>query len=173
MDTNIKAFELFWQFYNGNPEFRNLIDKYMNEGRIRFFGEPELTKINSQNFMSPDDRMKEFIDMFTLGLNIGNCGGASRQLSFSYNDVSIVSGILPILKGTRNAEKVGGHIWLEDANTIIDTSLMLIIDKNLKDEFGYQEEQRLTPEMLANYKLYQSAKEFANDPSIKIKPRLI
>lgn len=167
MDTNIKAFDLFWNFYNNNEEFRNLIDKYMKAGRIRFFGEPELKKITSQNFLSPDDRMKEFIDMFTLGFNIGNCGGASRQLSFSYHDVSIVSGILPLLKGTLNAEKEGGHIWLEDRDTIVDTSLMLVIDRRLKNEFGYIEEQRITPDMLASWRSYQVAKDFATDPLIK------
>ena len=139
----------------------------MKAGRIRFFGEPELNKITSQNFMSLDPQMREFIDMFTLGFNIGNCAGAARQLSYSYDYVSIVSGILPILKGTTNAEKEGGHVWLEDRSTIIDTSLMLIIDKRLKKEFGYIEEQKITPDMLANFMLYQTAKEFANDPPIK------
>ena len=71
--------------------------------------------------------------MFLLGYNIGNCVGATRQLSYSYNGVDIVSGILPILKGSLNALKECGYCWLEALNKIIDTSLMLVIDKSLKE----------------------------------------
>ena len=117
--------------------------------------------------MSPYIEMKTFEDMFLLGLNIGNCGGASRQLSYSYDDVDIVSGILPMLKGTLNAEKEGGHIWLETRDKIIDTTLMLIIDKSLKQELGYIEQERLTSDKLKTMQNYQARKEFTNDPSIK------
>ena len=37
--------------------------------------------------------------MFLLGYNIGNCVGTTRQLSYSYYNADIVSGILPIFKG--------------------------------------------------------------------------
>ena len=97
MDTSIMAFDLFWNLYNNNDDFKKLVSYGFDNNLIRFFGDEEFNKINSQNFISYDDRMKEFIDMFTLGFNIGNCVGASRQLSYSYNDVDIVSGILPIL----------------------------------------------------------------------------
>ena len=127
----------------------------------------EWNKINSQNFVSHIPEMKEFIDMFTLGYNIGNCVGTSRQLSYSYNDVDIVSGILPILKGTKNAEQLGGHCWLETRKYIIDTSLLLVIDKSLKEELGYIEEQRIKSYQLANSPRYQARKEYVNDPYIK------
>jgi len=113
--------------------------------------------------------MPEFIDMFLLGYNIGNCGGASRQLSYSYNNVDIVSGILPILKGTLNAEKEGGHCWLETPENIIDTSLVLVIDKSLKNDLGYIEEQRITSSQLASSPTYQARKEFVNDKNLKKK----
>ena len=45
------------------------------------------------------------------------------------------------LKGTLNAEKEGGHYWLETPKSIIDTSLMLVIDKSLKNKLRYIEEQ--------------------------------
>ena len=111
--------------------------------------------------------MKEFRDMFLLGYNIGNCVGASRQLSYSYHSVDIVSGILPILKGTLNAEKEGGHCWLETLDNIIDTSLMLVIHKSLKNDLGYIEEQRLTSFQLACSPNYQARKEFVNDINLK------
>lgn len=167
MQENMKAYELFWQLYNSNPQFRECVSVNMSNGLIRFFGDEEWDKIKSQNFISPVPEMSEFIDMFTLGYNIGNCVGASRQLSYSYNDVDIVSGILPILKGTRNAEKEGGHCWLETPRAIIDTSLMLVIDKSLKAAMGYMEEQRLTAYQLGNHAFYQARKEFVNDPSLR------
>lgn len=100
--------------------------------------------------------------MFLLGYNIGNCVGTSIQLSFSYNKVDIVSGILPILKGTLNAEKEGGHCWLETPESIIDTTLMLVIDKSLKSDLGYIEEQRHTYKDLSNSSRYLARKKFVN-----------
>lgn len=134
MDTDIKAYDMFWNLYNSNDNFHNLVDKGMKEDKVRFFDETEWSKIKSQNFVSPSKEMKEFIDMFLLGYNISNCVGTTRQLSYSYYNADIVSGILPILKGTLNAEKEGGHCWLETPNSIIDTSLMLVIDKSLKND---------------------------------------
>ena len=107
--------------------------------------------------------------MFSLGYNIGNCVGTSRQLSYSYCNVDIVSGIFPLLKGTLNAEKEGGHCWLETTTNIIDTSLMLVIDKSLKNKLGYIEEQRLTAFQLANSPNYQARKEFVNDKNLNHK----
>lgn len=171
MDTSIKAFDLFWDLYNSKSDFKELISYGFDNDLIRFFGDLEFDKINSQNFISYDDRMKEFIDMFLMGFNIGNCVGASRQLSYSYNDVDIVSGVLPLIKGTRNAEEFGGHCWLENDRFIIDTSLMLVIDKSLKDRFGYIEEERVTKSALKRNQSYQSRKDFVNDASFSKKKK--
>lgn len=163
---NGKAFVLFWDIYHKNPNFHKIINENFANGKIRFFNENEWDKINSQNFVSPTREMKEFRDMFLLGYNIGNCVGASRQLSYSYHDVDIVSGVLPILKGTLNAERLGGHCWLETPDNIIDSSLMLVIDKSLKNDLGYIEEQRLTSYQLANSPIYQARKKFVNDKDL-------
>jgi len=163
----MEAYRLFYDLYNNNLTFKNLIDKSRNEGKIRDFGDDEWNKIKSQNYDPPTPELKEFIDLFIFGYNIGNCVNTSIQLSYSYNDVDIVSGILPILKGTLNAEKVGGHCWLETSNFIIDTSLMLVIDKSLKSDFGYQEEQRITAHQLRLSTNYQTRKEFTNDRFLK------
>ena len=172
MDTSIKAFDLFWNLYNSNQEFRSLVDEGISEQKVRFFSEEELAKIKSQNFIHPaNPSIKEFEDVFILGQNIGNCVGMSRQLSYSYDDVDLVSGILPILKGTLNAEELSGHAWIETKDETIDTSLMLVIDKSLKDKFGYIEENRLTASKLRQDPYYQRRKEFTNDQSLKPKKK--
>ena len=172
MDTSIKAFDLFWNLYNNNPNFKNIIDEGFKRKQIRFFNEEELDKIRKQNFIHPTNpNIKEFEDIFVIGENIGNCVGVSRQLSYSYNDADLVSGILPLLKGTLNAEKLGGHAWIETKDSIIDTSLMLIIDKSLKEKFGYIEENRITAMRLKQDRNYQARKEFVNDQNLKSKKK--
>lgn len=167
MEKFTKAYELFYTLYNSNNTFKLLVDQAFEQGLIRHFDDNEFSKIKSQNFYMPGVDLSDFSAMFEEGYNIGNCVGTSMQLSYSYNDVDIVSGILPILKGTKNAEKEGGHCWLETSRFIIDSSLMLIIDKRLKQKFGYIEEQRMTQEMLRNSSRYQARKEFTNDINIK------
>ena len=169
MNISLKAYELFWKLYSNNRNFREKVYENFKNGKVRFFNDEEWDKINSQNFVSKLPGIKEFFDMFILGYNIGNCVGMTRQLSYSYNDADIVSGILPILKGTLNAEKEGGHCWLETPNYIIDTSLMLVIDKSLKEDFGYIEEQRLTSYQLRTSPLYRARKDFVNDKRLKKK----
>ena len=165
--TNIKAFDLYSDIYNNNSKFRNMCDAGMNNGLIRFFGDEEWHKIKSQNYVSFLPDVKEFADIFYLGYNIGDCVGVSKQLSYSYYNASIVSGILPVLKGYRNSEKEGGHCWLESDKYIIDTSLMLVIDKKLKDAFGYIEEMRLTPKMLHSSSMYMARMDFTNSTDFK------
>ncbi len=144
MQDGFKGFDLMNELIVKNEEFKKKINYYMACGLIRTFDEFEWEKIRSQNFISPIPDMKNFYDMFVLGYNKGNCIGASRQLSYSYDDVDLVAGTLPILVGTLNAEKVGGHGWIETFDKIIDTSLLLVIDKSLRDEIGYVEEKRIT-----------------------------
>lgn len=163
----MKAYELFNKLYNENIEFKHIIDEGLKNNKIRHFNDNEWNKINSQNFISMVPGMDEFIDMFKLGYNIGNCAAAARQLSYSYDDIDIVSGTLPLIKGTRNAVKEGGHVWLETKDSIIDTSLMLVIDKSYKDKIGYKEEERLTSYTLLTMPNYQTRKEFTNDPNFR------
>lgn len=165
MKKDIKAFQLLEKLCE-DKIFCDFLKEELQKGNIRHFNEVEWGKITSQNFVSPIPEMKNFEDMFMLGYNIGNCVGASRQLSYSYNNVDIVSGILPIIKGTLNAENEGGHCWLETPDEIIDTSLMLVINKELKSKFGYIEEQRVTTKQLNKSSYYQARKEFTNDSNL-------
>ena len=41
MDTDIKAYDMFWDLYNSNDDFHNLVDKGMKEDKVRFFDETE------------------------------------------------------------------------------------------------------------------------------------
>lgn len=161
------SLDLYKKLYNSNLEFQKIIDTYMPTGEIRFFNDAEWLKIKSQNFIPIVSDAKEFIQMFQKGYNIGNCVMMSRLLSYSYDDVDIVSGILSLLKGSRNAEIEGGHCWLEDKYTIIDTSLMLVIDKRLQDALGYIEEQRITASDLRKSSRYMAHKEMVRDSSLK------
>ena len=163
---DIRAFGLVKELMEKNEKFCMLVKKGLADGTIRYFGEEEWKKINKQNYIGPTAELNEFYDLFLLGYNIGNCAGTARQLSYSYNNVDIVSGTVELLKGTLNAEKEGGHCWLENDAHIIDTSLMLIIDKKLKSDIGYIEEQRVTQNMLRRNYIYMLRKEFVNDDSI-------
>lgn len=167
MPFESKAFDQFKELRKKYPEFKKLIEESFQNGTARFFNEEEWNKIESQNFLPPIPEIKSFMDMFERGYNIGNCVNMSWDLSYSYDDVDIVSGVLPILKGTRNAEKEGGHCWLETPTTIIDTTLMLVMDKSLKEKIGYIEEVRIKDSQLRNSSTYQSRKNFVNDRSIR------
>ena len=167
------AFKLLNDLMETNPEFKSLVEENIKLGKIRTFNEEEFELIKKQNYIAPREELRDliptFYDLFLLGYNIGNCVQVTRQLSYSYRGVDIVTGILPILKGTLNAEKEGGHAWLEINGKIIDTSLMLVIDSSLKDKFGYIEERRLKYTDLTRDKMYLSRREFVLDKSIKKK----
>ena len=168
----IKGFGLLTELCEKHPWFANLINENIQNGKIRPFNEEEWSKIRTQNFISPTPLIKDFMDMFVQGLNRGNCKNAALQLSYSYDNVDIVCGTVPILKGTLNAEKEGGHWWLETHSKIIDTSFLLVIDKDLKDQIGYHEEQRITSDQLRKHRMYQTRKEFTTDPTIKTSKRV-
>lgn len=165
----MQAFSLLNYLRESNSLFNKIIQEGLDSNQIRYFGEEEFNKMRSQNYIPPVKEAKTLEDMFILGFNIGDCKGMSYQLSYSYNNVDIVTGILPILKGTKGAEIEGGHVWLETRTKIIDTSLMLIINTSYKDAIGYKEEYRITAQDLSKSSMYQARKEWTNDPYINNK----
>lgn len=171
MEKEFKGFDLLNKIRKENKEFNEIIDRYINDGLIRLFDDEEYEKMREQNFIPPASYIKDLYDLFYKGYNIGSCVYTSRQLSYSYNDVDLVTGILPVLKGTLNAVKEGGHGWIETPTHIIDTTLMLVIDKSIKSEIGYIEEQRITSDDLLGNKNYQARKEYTNDISIPLGSR--
>jgi len=167
------AFKLLENLMESNPNFKKLVNDGIISGKVRLFNEEEFSKIKEQNYIAPRKELEEeipsFYDLFLLGYNIGNCIQTSRQLSYSYRNVDIVSGVLPLLKGSLHAEKEGGHGWLEVDGKIIDTSLMLIIDKSLEKDFGYIEERRLRYVDLISDDMYLARRQFVLDKNIKSK----
>ncbi|MBP5684318.1 MAG: hypothetical protein J6X02_03580 [Bacilli bacterium] len=161
------CYNILKDLLNNNDQFREIFVKGISDGTISFFSEELWNMIRQQNFIPPMNEIDDFIDFFKKGYNIGTCGWTTRQLSYSFDNISIVAGTLAKLKGTFNSEKEGGNFWLEDDKQIIDTSLMLIIDKSLKDTIGYSEEKRLEPYELARNQRYQERKYFTLDKSIK------
>lgn len=145
-----------------NENFRNLIINGIKEHKISGFDEKDWNLIRTQNIRCIDN----FETVFKKGLNIGCCTSTSKQLSYSFNDAELISGIMDFLIGTRNAPN-GEHSWMENDNYIYDTTLLLKIDKSLAKNFGYHEEVRLDQFMLRRNGSYAAAKEFTTDTNLK------
>lgn len=163
---DFKGYDCLKKVFELNPEFKDLILKNIELGKIRYFSDDEWDKIKAQNYASMHPEVNSYYDIFRLGGNEGNCTGCSKQLSYSYNNISIAGGLLPILIGTRNSPN-GEHTWLENDKEIIDTSLLLIIDKSLKEQIGYQTENIYTPTMLNENPHYSARKQFVNDRNLR------
>lgn len=158
---NYKCYNLLIDLVTNYEDFKNIIIDGIKTNMITGFSDDLWEKINSQNIRI----INNFDDVFREGLNIGNCTKASKQLSYSFSSCYICGGTLPILVGTKNC-KDGSHTWIEYEGKIIDTSLMLIIDKSFKNKIGYKEENRYNPNIDKNY---LAAKDFTLDKNLKKK----
>ena len=154
-----KCYELLDSLLTNDEFFRNTILEGYKDGKIRGFDESMWENIKSQNIRANGT----FEDVFKTGYNLGNCTGCSLQYSYSLDKPYICGGELPILKGTPNSPD-GRHTWIECDGKIIDTTLMLVIDKSYVDRIGYYEENKYDPNMNPRYR---AAKDFANDPDIR------
>ena len=153
-----KCFDELKRLLNENEDFRNIVVEGYQNGKIYGFPKELWDKIKSQNIR----RINSFEDVFKEGANIGYCTVASKQLSYSLDKCFICGGVLPILKGTRNCPD-GSHTWIQYNNLIIDTTLMLIIDKEYTNKIGYIEQNKYDPN---NDPVYLSAKDFTNDSNL-------
>ena len=70
LDSNIKGFNLLKELYQTNQEFRAVLDKGIQLGHIRFFGEEEFEKMRLQNYISPTPDANTLEDMYIMGYNI-------------------------------------------------------------------------------------------------------
>ena len=156
---NYKCFDLLKYLLNNNKEFQHIVAEGILNNKISFFPNSLWQKIKEQNFRG----LENFELVFINGLNIGDCTGTSIQLSYSIDYPYICGGTLKILEGTNNSPD-GRHTWLIDGRNIIDTSLMLIIDREYAINLGYQEEFKRNPN---GDPRYESAKDFANDSNLK------
>jgi len=158
-----KCFDELKRLLNNNEYFRKIITEGYMRGKIYVFTEELWDKIISQNIR----RIDNFEDVFVDGANLGYCTVCSKQLSYSLPCCYICGGILPILKGTNNCCE-GEHTWILYENKIIDTTLMLIIDKSYADKIGYIEMRRDNPNIDLKY---SAAKDFTNDRRLKSRRR--
>ncbi len=160
---NYKCYDTLKTLLSKNEDFKKCIISGIKEGKISGFSNELWDKLNKQNLRSPG--VKSFVDVFVDGYNQGYCTVCAKQVSYSLDICYLCGGILPILKGTINCQD-GNHTWIEYKDKIIDTTLMLVIDKNFKNQLGYIEENRYNPN---NDPIYSATKEFTNDTSIKKK----
>ena len=70
LDSNIKGFNLLKELYQTNQEFRAVLDKGIQLGHIRFFGEEEFEKMRLQNYIFPTPDANTLEDMYIMGYNI-------------------------------------------------------------------------------------------------------
>ncbi len=156
---NYKGLDLLKKLVDENQEFKMILGQGMLQKKVTGFTSDVWSKIRSQNIR----RIRSFEDVFKDGANIGYCTVASKQLSYSFDNVEIAGGTVDFLKKTKNSEN-GEHTWMVCDRKIYDTSLMLIIDERFSKKMGYNEENRYDP---TKDKIYLSTKEFTLDSSLR------
>ena len=160
-NKNFKCYDTLKKLLLENEEFRRVIKNGISENKIWGFSQELWSKLANQNLRSP--KVNSFIDVFKDGANQGFCTVCAKQVSYSLDSCYLCGGILPILKGTANCPE-GNHTWIEYQNVIIDTTLMLVIDKKYKQLLGYVEKNRYDP---SKDPIYNATKDFTNDFTIK------
>lgn len=153
------CFELLKKLYIENSSFKRIIDEGYKNGEVIGFPEELWEKIDDQNIREIDS----FEDVFKEGYNIGGCTKVSKQLSYSFKKSKLCSGLLPLIKGTKNSP-IGEHSWMESEGITYDTTLMLCMKKEMVSKLGYQKEAEYDPHTSS---IYEAAYEFANDPELK------
>ena len=154
-----KCFNLLKELYNTNDEFKQFIDEGVSTGNVEGFQEELWKKIDEQNVMGIDS----FEQIFQVGYNIGGCTRVAKQLSYSFRTCELCSGLLPIIKGTKNSEN-GEHTWITSGNKVYDTTLMIIINSQYAQKLGYITEAHYDPH---TSEIYRAGYEFANDPELR------
>ena len=154
-----KCYSLLEELLDKNEEFRNIICEGLIKGKVAGFDDNMWNAIRTQNNRSS----VTFEYVFETGYNLGNCTGCSIQYSYSLPFPYICGGELPLLAGTPNSPD-GRHTWLEHEGKIIDTTLMLVMEKDIAKKLGYIEENRRDPNLEPRYR---ATKDFINDKSLR------
>ncbi len=157
--SSYKCYDLLKNLLYNNEEFRNIVISGMKEGKVYGFPNEFWEMIKNQNIRG----ISSFDDVFKDGANIGYCTVAAKQLSYSFDNCFICGGVLPILAGTENCPD-GSHTWIVYNQSVIDTSLMLVIDEQYSKKLGYIEENRYDPNVDP---IYVATKDWTNDTGIK------
>lgn len=126
------------QVFAKNPLFRELMEKGTIHGfeTYPFQGttlEEALKQVNIEAYSS-------LYEYFATGANIGTCGFTSRLMGVMFEDVLYHRGVIPAFVGTPKSED-GCHAWISAKSStgriIIDTSLLLVVPEEQKEQLGY------------------------------------
>ena len=158
---DFKCFDLLKDKLTTDEEFRDIVIEGINQGKIKKFPRELFDKVCDQNMNAPFKPIQIFID----GANLGACTTMSKIVSYSLPTCEICGGTLSILEGTKNSPD-GRHTWISYQGHIIDTSLMLDISESYMNNLGYNEENRINPNLSP---IYGASKDFANDKSCRKK----
>lgn len=93
--------------------------------------------------------------IFKNGYNIGNCLLTAYYVSTIFENSLICTGKVEILKGTKNC-KNGDHVWIETEESIIDTTLMIILSKKSKYAKFYTKDAEIKPQFSKEDLNYQN-----------------
>lgn len=100
--------------------------------------------------------VKTMKEVYELGFNIGNCGLTSRYFAIAMPKAELAYGTLTLLKGTKRSI-TGNHAWTIIDDYYIDSTLRLMIPKDVASKLGYTVEKVLaydSARMLSEYQLF-------------------
>lgn len=120
------------------------IKEYMDKKEIKTFEEFEyrngktlLEELKDINVCS----YSNMYEYFQRGEHIGTCMNTSRLMGVIFKNPLFYKGYADCLIGTKNCLN-GIHAWIEteinNKNYVVDTSMMLVIPADLKEELGYK-----------------------------------
>ena len=132
-----------------SKKLRNIISKKRKIKLDNFKWSKELEKdLFAISFIDGNKKM-DLKTIYGDGFNIGNCLLTSYYVSLYFENSKICTGKAKLLVGTKNS-KNGDHVWIENEDYIIDTTLMLMIPKVNELSFLYHKEYDLSYIKLPN-----------------------
>lgn len=136
------------------------IQKHIQTGDINDFSPELFEKMKNTNIWG----FKSLYAVFENGINIGTCGSTAWAVSMCFEEFVFVSyGKVPFLAGTKNSD-FGQHAWLEVEGNVYDTTLLMVIKKEVAyNVLGYNPMDTMTSELLKNEKVYSFQKEYSQD----------
>ena len=105
-----------------------------------------------------EDTLNTVGDAYLRGINIGRCGLTSRYIARTFPNAKLYYGKSMLLVGTPSSPN-GEHAWTIIGNKLIDTTLMISIPIERRQEFGYITEKEIASEsakILSEYETYEN-----------------
>ena len=151
LDKGKKACSVFWQLYDNNSQFNNIIFLGVKNKKIRFLDESDIEDMKNVIIKSVAAKVSSLDEWFEQGYNYLKPRWTAYFLSLLYDEVDIVFGV------TKFSD--GGYYWLETETEIIDPRLMISIDKTYSAKLGYRECERKNHSNLVRDKKYRELKK--------------